>query len=284
MSSVPTLDSLPDDARLWVFGASRPLEEGEEYRILETVDAFLSRWQAHGNALAAAREWRYGRFLLVGVDERVTPPSGCSIDALVRELKGLERALGVSLVDGGAVWYREGGEEGAVRCTDRPGFQALVDGGEVGPETVVFDGSLTRLRDLRQGAWERPARDGWHARVFFRTPPERSPLQRPWRNRRSRTRIAAAATTTPTSTTPLRKMARPVAGSRPSSAAGAGSASSQGAWSTTSIRFSTFRTPSSSSASSSARARLPSSRASPESRRVSRPNRTCTSRRPSISP
>lgn len=163
-----TLDPLPDEARLWVFGSDRPLEEDEESRILETVDRFLAQWHAHGEALAAAREWRHRRFLMVGVDERVTPPSGCSIDALVRELKGLERALDVTLVDGGAVWYREGGPEGSIRRTDRPGFQALVEEGRVDPETVVFDGGLTRVKELRDGKWERPARDGWHARVFFR--------------------------------------------------------------------------------------------------------------------
>lgn len=162
-----SLEALPDEARLWIFGADRPLDGAEEARLLETVDRFLGQWHAHGRPLAAAREWRYGRFLLVGVDERVTPPSGCSIDALVRELKALERGLDVTLVDGGAVWYREGGPDGPVRRTDRAGFQALVDRGVVGPGTVVLDGSLTRLGDLREGRWERAARDGWHARVFF---------------------------------------------------------------------------------------------------------------------
>lgn len=165
-----SLDILPDEARLWVFGASRPLENHEEERLLATVDRFLAQWHAHGHPLSAAREWRYGRFLLVGVDERVAAPSGCSIDALTRELKDLERALGLTLVDGGAVWYREGAADGPVRCTDRPGFGALVQEGMVGPDTVVFDGSLTRVEELRQGKWERSARDGWHAQVFFRDP------------------------------------------------------------------------------------------------------------------
>ena len=170
-TTVPTaLDALPGDARLWIFGSSRPLQENEEARLLETVDRFLGQWHAHGHPLAAAREWRHGRFLLVGVDRTVTAPSGCSIDALVRELKGLERSLDVTLVDGGAVWYREGGADGAVRKVDRPGFQALVDEGRVGPDTVVFDTSLTRVEELREGKWERPATDGWHAQVFFKDP------------------------------------------------------------------------------------------------------------------
>ncbi len=155
---------LPGSARLWIFGASRPVEAHEEERILQAVDAFLDGWKAHGKPLSAARSWRYGRFLLVAADESVTPPSGCSIDALVRTLKELEGELGLTLVDGGAVWFRDG--EG-VRKVDRAGFQDLTDAGEVTPETIVFDGSLTRMASLREGAWEGPARERWHARAFF---------------------------------------------------------------------------------------------------------------------
>ncbi len=156
---------LPDSARLWHFGASRPLEPEEEARLLEEVDRFLDGWKAHGRPLSAARSWRYGRFLLVAADETVTPPSGCSIDALVRTLKGLEEELAVILVDGGAVWYRA---EGRIHRVTRSEFRELVRKGDVGLETEVFDGSLTRLGELRAGAWEGPARERWHAQAFFK--------------------------------------------------------------------------------------------------------------------
>ncbi len=164
-------DELPGSARLWVFGADRPLTPAEEERILSEVDAFLDGWKAHGQPLSAARSWRYRRFLLVAADERVTPPSGCSIDALVRTLKGLEGELGVTLVDGGAVWFRDGER---VRSASRADFSSLAERGEVGLETTVFDGSVTRLGELREGAWEAPAGDRWHARAFFRDAPSPS--------------------------------------------------------------------------------------------------------------
>jgi hypothetical protein len=129
------------------------------------VDDFLEDWAAHGSPLDAARDWRHGRFLLVGVDERAAPPSGCSIDAMVRVLKGLEERLGVRLVDHSPVWYREGGE---VRRVSRPEFLARARRGEVGLDTVVFDATLTRVGELRAGRWEVPAGEAWHARAFFR--------------------------------------------------------------------------------------------------------------------
>ncbi len=157
---------LPDSARLWIFGVSRPLAPDEEARLLERADAFLERWKAHGHPLSAARDWRYGRFLLVAVDDGVTPPSGCSIDALVRELRELEVALGVEMVGGAPVWYREGGEGGTIRRIPREEFRSLAAAGEVGPDTTVFDLSLTRMDALRAGSWELPARASWHARYL----------------------------------------------------------------------------------------------------------------------
>jgi hypothetical protein len=159
-------ETLPDEARVWVFAADRPLDGPEAGRLLDTVDAFLDGWKAHGAPLTCARDWRYERFLIVGVDERTAPPSGCSIDALVRSLKGLESELGLTLLDNSPVWFRHQGE---LRRADRAAFRALARAGEVGPDTVIFDNTLTRLEQLRRGGWERPARDSWHGRAFFPT-------------------------------------------------------------------------------------------------------------------
>ena len=76
MPRIP-FSELPPDARLWAFPANRPLFPEEEARILEEVDTFLEGWATHGTPLTAARDWRYGWFLLVAVDESTAPPSGC---------------------------------------------------------------------------------------------------------------------------------------------------------------------------------------------------------------
>lgn len=159
-----SFDDLPDSARVWVFQATRPLEEAERRELLSEVDDFLEDWTAHGTPLRGGRRWRYDRFLFVGVDEERAPPSGCSIDALVRVLKEKERELDVSFLDRAPVWFR-GKEE--IRCVSRGEFRELAREGRVGPGTVVFDGSVTRMRELRDGAWEAPARDRWHGRAFF---------------------------------------------------------------------------------------------------------------------
>lgn len=165
---MPRIDfsELPDHGRLWVFPVSRTLAEGELEGCLDVVDAFLDSWAAHGSPLRSSRRMHDGRFLLVGVDVDAEAPSGCSIDALVNQLRSLGREMDATFIDHGPVWYRQGDE---VRTASRSEFRALADEGRVTPDTIVFDTSLTRVSELRDGALERPARERWHGRVFFQT-------------------------------------------------------------------------------------------------------------------
>ena len=163
MPQVP-FDALPDHGRLWVFPLSRRLEASEVDASLEIVDDFLASWAAHGMPLRSARELRDARFLLVGVDVDAEQPSGCSIDALVNRLRGLGDSIGVTFIDHAPVWYRA---VDGVESVSRAGFKALAEEGVVGPETHVFDTTLTRVDELRRGALERPASGTWHGRAFF---------------------------------------------------------------------------------------------------------------------
>lgn len=162
MPVVP-FDQLPGESRLWIFAAERPLSSSEADSLLAVVDQFLSHWKAHGVPLTVARDWRYDRFLLVGVDEGSAGASGCSIDAMVRQLEQLESALGVSLLDHGPVLFRRGN---AIERLPRPAFAELARQGAVSSQTIVFDNTLTRVGEVREGKWETPARASWHARAF----------------------------------------------------------------------------------------------------------------------
>ena len=73
----------------------------------------------------------------------------------------------MEIVGGAPVWYRgEGTGDGPIRRVSRGEFRGEMERGSLGPETVVFDLSLTRLEELRAGRWERPARSSWHARYL----------------------------------------------------------------------------------------------------------------------
>lgn len=158
------MSELPDGARVWVFGSQRSLSESESASLLEQVDGFLETWNAHGAPLTAAREWMEGRFLVIAADEVASAPSGCSIDALMGVLKDFESQTSVRFLGNEAVWYRTGAD---VQRATRPEFRALAKAGTVSSDVTVYDTSITRLQDLRDGTWNRPARAQWHGPAFF---------------------------------------------------------------------------------------------------------------------
>jgi hypothetical protein len=154
------IENLPDDARTWVFGSDQTLDDSTSEVLLREVDRFLSQWHAHGAPLTVGRDWKYGRFLTVAVDQSTAGASGCSIDGLFRALKMLSPELGASLVTSGLVFYRD--EKGELRSVDREGFTALSAQGQIHPDTRVFDPTVTTLGEWR-ARFELEARQSWHA-------------------------------------------------------------------------------------------------------------------------
>lgn len=162
MPVVP-FEALPDDARVWVFGAVAPVDDVDARRLLAAVDGFLVQWKAHGHPLTCGRTWRDDRFLLIGVDQRTEGASGCSIDGLFRTLQGLERAIGTTLVSGGRVYFRDA--QGFVHAVTRQEFEAMAARDEVGADTAVFDTTVTTAGAART-SFEQPAKASWHASLL----------------------------------------------------------------------------------------------------------------------
>jgi hypothetical protein len=166
--SVVEFKTLPDSARTWVFGSDRTLDAAQAKTLLTAVDPFLQQWKAHGNELTVARDWRSDRFLTIAVDQSTAGASGCSIDGLFRALKSLEPELGASLVNSGLIFYCD--ENGKVQSVDRHDFSVLGKAGKVGPQTRVFDPTVTSLGEWR-ARFVLDLKDSWHARLVKQNQP-----------------------------------------------------------------------------------------------------------------
>jgi hypothetical protein len=152
-----------DDARCWIFGSSLPLNE-EDARLRQRLDGFFSQWNSHGDAVAG--RWRVleDRFLVVQRDPEGAEVSGCSIDSMVGQVKELERELGTRLLDSSRIFYRSA--DGSVQSATRPEFKTRIAEGGIGPDTEVFDTTLTRLADLVPGVFSKALRESWHVRLY----------------------------------------------------------------------------------------------------------------------
>ena len=157
MPVVP-FETLPDSSRVWVFGADAPLSDDDKTALLDRADHYLADWKAHGEPLTVAREWRDARFLVVAVDQTTAGATGCSIDGLFRLLQETEKQMGLNLVGGGRVFYRD--DHAAVQSVPRAGVEALVASGSITKDTVVFDTTLTDLGTWR-ACFERRAKETW---------------------------------------------------------------------------------------------------------------------------
>jgi hypothetical protein len=162
------MEILPDDARVWVFAADRTLDAAASDALLNEADLFLAQWNAHGAPLTVGRNWKYGRFLTVAVDQSTAGASGCSIDGLFRTLKALEPKLGASLVTSGLIFFRD--EKGAIQSVDREQFVALGASGKIASDTRVFDPAVTTLGEWR-ARFELNAEDSWHSRLLGKSQP-----------------------------------------------------------------------------------------------------------------
>jgi len=162
MSRIP-FSELPDSARLWIFPSDRPLAPEEAGALEETVREGLAEWAAHGSPVTWGYELVDMQFLLIGVDERTTALSGCSIDGAVRHMRSLEGRLGITLLDSDRIFFREGA---TLRVEPRAVFRDRVQRGAITAETPVLDPVLSRVEDWRQGRFERPFSESWHARAF----------------------------------------------------------------------------------------------------------------------
>lgn len=151
------IEQLSNNAHVWIFGVSPAVDAEQANVLLRHVDGFLDQWASHGAPIRAARELREGSFLIIAADE-ASERSGCSIDRLFGTLRGLERELGVQILDSNRIFLRD---DGRVRAVPRHEFRNAAD-----ESTRVFDVTAEQLGAVRSGAWERAAAQSWHRHLL----------------------------------------------------------------------------------------------------------------------
>ncbi|UFH55233.1 hypothetical protein [Spirosoma sp. KNUC1025] len=160
-------DTLPESARVWVYQANRPLTDGEVKSIDEALKSSLSQWEAHGQPLLASAQVIKNRFVVVGVDEGYTLPSGCSIDASVRTLQNIGRQIGsgnepVDFFDRSAAIQLA---DGSVQTIVLPALKNAVSDGTITPDTLVVN-TLVNTKAAFSKNWLIRAADSWLKRYF----------------------------------------------------------------------------------------------------------------------
>jgi len=154
--------SFSPQSRVWIYQSNRKFSPAEETEILQKLTAFTNDWKAHGNALVAKAEIKYGFFIILTVDENHANVTGCSIDSSVRLMKEIEQDYNIDLFNRFNMAYKLADE---VIVANKEDFETLVSIKKVTPQTIVFNNMVQNLQEFNS-KWEIPFENSWHSSVF----------------------------------------------------------------------------------------------------------------------
>jgi hypothetical protein len=157
-------DKLPDDARVWVYQANQPLTDENVQAVEQALQPALNQWAAHGQPLLASAKVVLNRFVVIGVDEGYTLPSGCSIDSSARTIRdiGQQLAGGIDFFDRSAAILNS---DGSVTTYPLPLIKAAVAEGRITSDSILLN-TLVKTKAEFLSAWQQPAGESWLKRYF----------------------------------------------------------------------------------------------------------------------
>ncbi len=145
--------TLPEHSRIWVYQSSRFLSSSEVEQISDLSSEFLLQWHSHGNALSAEIKLLNNLFLIIAVDEKTAPASGCSIDKSVRFIKDIEKLINISLTGRSTVAYFE--KENKIVLIPYLELIQKIKSGEVNENQLLFNNLLSTISDFKKNRFQK---------------------------------------------------------------------------------------------------------------------------------
>lgn len=132
----------PDDSRVWLYQTNRPMND-EEIKLVENkLSSFIKDWAAHGNQLWGNAKVLNPYFVVIAVNDKLVPPSGCSIDASVHKLKEIGQLLEIDFFARMKITYEK---EGEIKQINFDEFKTIASDDSI----LVCDPLVSTLGDLR---------------------------------------------------------------------------------------------------------------------------------------
>jgi hypothetical protein len=152
-----SFDSLPNDSRIWIYQANRPLTAAEKQQAEATLKDFCESWTAHQQVLKTSFTIEHDQFIILAADEDYHQPSGCSIDSSVRVLKDLQARLGLDIFDRTRVAFFV---DGRVATHPLARLKAVFEAGELGTGSLTFDNLVPSKGEMAH-RWKTPVEKTW---------------------------------------------------------------------------------------------------------------------------
>lgn len=160
-----SFDTLPDNARIWVYQANRKFLPEEEKAISETIRLFCEGWSAHGQPLRTSFQIDHQQFLILAVDEAAADASGCSIDGSVRMLKEIQARFNLDFFDRTKVAFLLRDE---VRLFPMAELKQAFGSGALNSTSITFN-TLVATKGQMANSWVIQAGKTWLSKYLPKT-------------------------------------------------------------------------------------------------------------------
>lgn len=153
---------LPATSRFWIFTADRLLTSDESKLISEELASFIKQWTAHKQELNASFTLIDQAVLVIGVDEAQTGASGCSIDAMTKEVVKVAQMVSVDFLNRFAIVLKT---NKGLLVTNANRLKELYTSGEVTEQTLVSNTLLNNFSELNSHLYI-PIKETWMNRYL----------------------------------------------------------------------------------------------------------------------
>ena len=155
-----SFDSLPDNARIWIYQVERSLNPSEQQVVLEIGEKFIAQWASHGQPLTGSLKILNEQFVVIAVDDSQLP-SGCSIDASVALVRDLGSKLNLDFFGRTNIplWL-----EDKVHLVPLTDLKTGIKNGTVADDTQLLNTLIQHKGGLAD--WIVPIRNSWLARYL----------------------------------------------------------------------------------------------------------------------
>jgi hypothetical protein len=156
-----SFDSLPNNAKIWIYQANRTLTEQETMFVKNFLTENIDVWASHGASLKGGFNILHNRFIVIGVDVDYNNASGCSIDTSSRWIKEINAKFNIDFFDRSLAYL----QNDVLSFLPILGLKKYVESGLIRPETIVFNNQVQQKSEIDSN-WKIYAKDSFLARYF----------------------------------------------------------------------------------------------------------------------
>jgi len=155
-------NTLPDQAKVWMYQSSKPLQESEITTIRNFAEEFLSNWESHGIPVEGAIDIVKDHFIRIAAFTNEPSMCGRAQDAQVNFVKDIELKLNLVLTDRLELAFEI---QNVVKIIQMSSVETNISERTIMAETVFFNNLVSSKSEFRNG-WSVPASKSWLDRFF----------------------------------------------------------------------------------------------------------------------